>query len=68
MDVKGVSKSGNIAHIRAITKDAIFYNIIALSPEGKMNNVKGIKMGDTTLETTINGVAIFAHVKALQQE
>lgn len=68
LDVKGVSKSGNIVHIRAIKEDAIFYNIIAESPQGKVNNVKGIKMGDSTLETTINGVPIFAHVKALRQD
>lgn len=66
--VKGVSKSGNIVHIRAITKDTLFYNIIAISPEGKVNNVKGMKMLDTTVETVINGVSVFAHVKSLKQD
>ena len=67
LDIKGVSKSGNIIHIRAITKDSIFYNIIAISPEGRVNAVKGIKMLDTPVEAVINGVSIFAHVKAIDQ-
>ena len=65
--IKGVSKSGNIVHLRAITKDSIFYNIIAISPEGRVNAVKGIKMLDTPVEAVINGVSIFAHVKAIDQ-
>ena len=55
-------------HIRAIKEDAIFYNIIAESPKGKVNNVKGIKMGDSAVEATINCISIFAHVKALRQD
>jgi hypothetical protein len=66
--VKGVSKSGNIVHLRAITKDSLFYNIISISPEGKVNNVKGMKMLDTRVETVINGVSVFAHVKSLKQD
>jgi hypothetical protein len=67
LDIKGVSKSGNIIHLRAITRDSVFYNIIAISPEGKVNAVKGIKMLDTPVEAVINGVSIFAHVKAIDQ-
>lgn len=67
MDVKGVSKSGNIVHIRALTSYGLFYNLIAISPDGKVNDVKGIKMLDTEVETIINGVSVFAHVKALRQ-
>ncbi|SDS34670.1 hypothetical protein SAMN04515667_1969 [Formosa sp. Hel1_31_208] len=67
LDVKGVSKSGNIIHIRAITKNDVSYNIIAISPDGKVNDVKGIKMLDTEVEAIINGVSIFSHVKALRQ-
>lgn len=67
LDVKGVGKSGTIVHIRAIGKDSSFYNIFAISPEGQVNDVKGIKMLRTTVETIINGVSVFAHVKALRQ-
>ena len=68
LDIKGVSKSGNIIHLRAITKDSVFYNIIAISPQGRVNAVKGVKMLDTPVETVINGVEVFAHVKAIDQD
>lgn len=67
ISVKGISKSGNIVHIRAIRPQNIMYNIIAVSPEGKVNAVKGIKMMDEEVETVINGIKVFAHVKALTQ-
>jgi len=65
--VKGFSKSGNIVHIRAIRPQNIMYNIIAVSPDGKVNTVKGVKLMDEEVETVINGVKVFAHVKALTQ-
>jgi hypothetical protein len=68
LDIKGVRQTGNIIHLKAITKDSVFYNIVAISPEGKVNAVTGIKMLDTPLETIINGVEVFAHVKAISQE
>lgn len=67
LEVKGHSKSGNIIHISAITKDALGYNIIALSPFGEVNAVMGMKMLNVTEEAVINGVSIFAHVKAIKQ-
>jgi len=67
LPVKGVGKSGTIVHVRAIGKDSSFYNIFAISPEGKVNDIKGIKMLKTNVETIINGVSVFAHVKALGQ-
>jgi hypothetical protein len=67
LPVKGVGKSGTIVYIRAIGKDSSFYNIFAISPEGQINDVKGVKMLKTTVETIINGVSVFAHVKALRQ-
>ncbi|NNM16970.1 MAG: hypothetical protein HKP24_00225 [Croceitalea sp.] len=67
LDVKGVSQTGNIVHLRAINKYLKYYNIIAISPEGKVYDVKGLKMLDTPVETVINGVRIFAHVKSLAQ-
>lgn len=66
LPIKGVSKSGNIVHIRAIKDDHIFYNIIAISPDGEFNHVKGVKMIDNPVETIINGVSIFAHVKSIK--
>jgi hypothetical protein len=68
LDVKGVSTSGNIVNVRAISANSTFYNIIAVSPEGRVNTVKGVKMTDTQVETVINGVSIFAHIKALKQD
>ncbi len=67
LPVKGVSKSGNVIHIRAISGGTIFYNIVAISPEGKFNDVKGIKMLSSETEANIYGVPIFSHVKALHQ-
>lgn len=67
LPVKGVGRSGTIVHIRAIGKSSSFYTLFAISPEGQVNDVKGIKMLNTTVETTIKGVSIFAHVKALRQ-
>ncbi|MEZ2414304.1 hypothetical protein ACA086_05015 [Muriicola sp. E247] len=66
LPVKGVSKTGNVVHIRAIDEDQTFYNIIAMSPDGEFNHVKGIKMLDNPVETIINGVAIYAHVKSIK--
>jgi len=67
LPVKGVGKSGNIVYIKAIGKDNAFFNVFAISPEGIVNDIKGVKMLDTKLETTINGVLVYAHVKALKQ-
>jgi len=67
LDLKGVSKIGNIVNLRAITNNAVHYNIIAVSPDGAVNDVKGVKMMDDSVETIINSVSIYAHVKALKQ-
>lgn len=67
LDVKGVRSSGNIIHIKAIAQDGTQYGVKAISPEGQLNDVKGVKMADATEEGTINGVAIYAHIKALPQ-
>lgn len=68
LDVKGVSRSGNVIHIRAIAKDKTRYNVIAVSPFGVVNSVKGVKMLDQDVETVINGITVFAHIKAMQQD
>ncbi len=67
IDVKGFSRSGNIVHIRAISPQPIMYSVIAVAPDGRVNHVKGIKMMEDEVETIINGVEVFAHVKALTQ-
>lgn len=66
LPVKGVSKTGNVVHMRAIGEDQSFYNIIAMSPKGEFNHVKGIKMLDNPVETIINGVSVYAHVKSIK--
>jgi hypothetical protein len=68
LDIKGVSKSGNIVHIRAISEGGVRYNIISISPKGQANNVTGIKMQQSEVETTINGIDVFAHVKSIRQK
>jgi len=67
LDIKGVKRSGNIIHIKAINKEGAFYGVKALSPEGELNDVKGIKMFKTPVELKVNGVDVYAHVKALSQ-
>lgn len=67
LDVKGVSSSGNIIHIKAINKAGAFYGIKAMSREGQLNDVKGVKMSKDILESTVYGVKVRAHVKALPQ-
>ena len=66
LPVKGVSKTGNIIHLRAIDDNLEYYNIISISPFGEVNQVKGLKMMDSDVEAIINGVKIFAHVKAIK--
>ncbi|MCW5519435.1 hypothetical protein J1N09_06275 [Aureitalea sp. L0-47] len=66
LPIKGVSKTGNIIHLRAIDDGLEYYNIISISPFGDVNQVKGLKMMDSDVEATINGVKIYAHVKAIK--
>ena len=67
LDIKGISQSGNIIQVEVVLDDGDFYNLIAISPKGETNIVKGIKMFKDSVETTVNGVKIFAHVKAIKQ-
>ena len=67
LDVKGVSQSGNIINIKAINKEGKFYGVKAISPNGWVNDVKGVKMEKETVEGVVNGVDIYAHIKALTQ-
>ena len=43
------------------------FGIKAISPDGQLNDVKGIKVGDGESEGTINGVEIYSHIKAIPQ-
>jgi len=67
LSVKGTVASGNIVQIRAIGNDGSLYNVFAISPKGQVNDVKGVKMLKSNVETILNGVSVFAHVKALRQ-
>ncbi|MBT8253274.1 MAG: hypothetical protein HKN00_00570 [Flavobacteriaceae bacterium] len=68
LDVKGVRQSGNIIHLSVVDKNGLLYNIEAISPKGWINDVKGIKMMKETVEMTINGVDVYAHIKAIAQQ
>ena len=67
LDVKGVSQSGNIINIKAVTENGEFYGIEAISPKGWINDIKGVKMFKDPVEAIINGVEVYAHIKALTQ-
>jgi len=66
-DIKGIGRSGNIIHVKAINKEGKFYGVKALSADGQLNDVKGVKMFKIPVESKLNGVAIYAHLKALPQ-
>ena len=68
LDVRGVKRSGNLVHIKAINSRGEFYGVKAISPSGQLNDVKGVKMVKADLETTINGVDVYAHIKAIPQK
>ncbi|MEI9943033.1 MAG: hypothetical protein WDN26_02320 [Chitinophagaceae bacterium] len=48
-------------------KNGDFYGIKALSAKGQLYDVKGIKLSSDSVEATVNGVAVYAHIKALPQ-
>ncbi len=67
LDVKGISQSGNIINIKAINKEGEFYSVKAISPKGWLNDIKGVKISKDPVEVVINGVEVYAHIKALTQ-
>ena len=67
LEIKGVGGSENIINIKAINEKGEFYGIKAISPEGELNDVKGVKLMKQNVELKINGVEVYAHVKALSQ-
>lgn len=65
--IKGIKRIGNIVNIRVLGIDGAYYKIFAISPDGLVNDVKGIKMLKIEEETVVNGISVYAHVKALTQ-
>ncbi len=50
-----------------VAPEGAYYGVKAISSNGKLNDVKGVKMYDKRLETTMYGVEVHAHVVALPQ-
>ena len=67
LEIKGVGGTENIINIKAINEKGEFYGVKALSPEGELNDVKGVKLLKQPAELIIEGVEVYAHVKALSQ-
>ncbi len=67
LEIKGVGGAESIINIKAINEKGEFYGVKALSPEGELNDVKGVKLMKQNVEKKINGVEVYAHVKALSQ-
>ena len=67
LEIKGVGGSENIINIKAINEKGEFYGVKAISPEGQLNDVKGVKLMKQNVELKINGVEVYAYVKALSQ-
>ena len=66
-EIKGVGGSENIINIKAINEKGDFYGVKAISPSGELNDVKGVKILKQDVELDIDGVQVYAHVKALSQ-
>jgi hypothetical protein len=67
LDVKGIKRSGAIIHIKAVAEGGALYGVKAISPQGQLYDVKGVKMSNDPVETTISGVSVAAHIKAIPQ-
>jgi hypothetical protein len=52
--------------MQAITKEGKYIGIKAISPDGKMNDVKGIKLNKGEKEMNLKGIGVHAHVKAMR--
>ncbi|MBO3116973.1 hypothetical protein J4050_09450 [Winogradskyella sp. DF17] len=65
LDVRGVRRIGNTIAIRAIGPNGSQYSLLAMAPDGMVNTIKGLKMASQNLEMVINGIEVFAHVKAM---
>jgi|GEM_PF-1422836 len=65
--IHSINRTGNVVNIRVMDGNGGQFKIFAISPEGHVNDVKGIKMMREDQETVIHGVKVYAHVKALTQ-
>ncbi|MEE4248284.1 MAG: hypothetical protein V2I33_23080, partial [Kangiellaceae bacterium] len=54
--IKGLKRTGNTVSIRVMGKGNNIFKVFAISPEGLVNDVKGIKMLKDNIETVVNGV------------
>ena len=63
----GAKTAGNLTHIKAVVPEGGYLGVKAISPEGHLMDIKGIKMTNEDIEAWINGVPVYAHVKALPQ-
>lgn len=66
LDVKGVSRSGILINVKAINENKEFYAVKAFAPDGKLNQIKGIKIFDRKVEMTLRGNPVYAHLKAIK--
>ena len=62
--VKGVSRFGNTIRISVIEAGS-FKDVNAISPDGKVRLVSGVKFNDDNIEMEIGPTKVIAHVKAL---
>lgn len=67
LPVKVLVSDDRYAPVKAIGDDGVIYDIKALTADGTKLDVKGVKMMQERLETTVSGVPIEAHIKALPQ-
>ena len=65
LDVKGVAESGHLVHIKAIGPDRAMYGVKAISSSGQMRDIKGVRIGMNGKDADVNGVSVYAHVKAV---
>lgn len=67
LPVEANDRAGNLIHIKAVQENGDLYGVKAISPEGELNDVKGVKMLREDIEMELQGVKIYAHIKALSQ-
>ncbi|MBK9631591.1 MAG: hypothetical protein IPO62_11085 [Saprospiraceae bacterium] len=63
----GKEIESKVIPIKAISESKEIWNIKAISPEGILHDVKGIKFKDDQTEGKNNGFDFYAHVKAIPQ-
>lgn len=68
-DIEGGENCGKTIDVRALSDNGVDYLLNAISPEGDMYDIKGIKVKDNDKEGYLQGleglITFYAHVKAL---